>query len=63
MPRQKVTNAEFLERTGHLLADPNRPPKLRELAEAAGLSEGGVNYRLLRLGIRRKVRFTKPDAA
>lgn len=62
MAREKVSKAEFFEKAGHLLADPNNPPKIREIAKATGLSEGGVYYKLLRYGIRRKVRWTMQDA-
>jgi hypothetical protein len=57
MPRQKMSKAEFWEIIGPLLADPDKTPTIKEMAQATGLSEGGVYYKLKIYGIQRKTRY------
>ncbi len=64
MPRQKLSNTEFLALIKPLLDDETRgnPPTLKELAKATGLSEGGVYYKLKACGIGRKSEYVQPAA-
>lgn len=62
MPKRKLTNEQFQKIVLPLIL--NGTPTIRELAEATGLSEGGVYYKLGRLGIRLTRRYVavKPDS-
>lgn len=61
MPRMKITDEEFREQVMPLLL--NGTPKIREIAAVTGLSEGGVYYKLTKLGIRLEKRFVARKVA
>jgi hypothetical protein len=63
MAKLKITDAEFWEKAGPLLANSEKPPTVREIAKAVGLTEGGTYSRLYRMGIKQRKRWNLPSAA
>lgn len=59
MGKVKITDQEFKERIAPLLSS-NATPKLREIADATGLSISGVTHKLSKINARRTNKLVIP---